>query len=251
MLRLRATPLVACVVAGLSVHVICSPRASAQTSSVTAGGNMEIDFNEELPVSYSSFVGAYFIDVELIHDPGAGPMIQRFETPTTDTNNRILLDAAQPAPQLVWGDYRIAETSPGGPPISEPVHGWYAEIMTEGWEWVLPDDPGFPSSIPLDDPLITRDDVPHPASFPAPGAEPHEFWVEFPPVNPGETLGIHKALLWVGTTGNSIWGDDLLDDGTPFNESLISVWAHPTVPEPSTWAMLLLGAIFCAALRRR
>jgi hypothetical protein len=228
-------------VVGLLVYGLCPAHVGAQQQRVTAGANMDIDFNEEVDVGYSGFVGAYFLDVDLVLDPGAGPMIKRFESPVTDTLDRILLDAFQPFPQPVWEDFHIVEPGAGGPPVSVAVQVWHEEILTVGWEWVLPGDEQFPTLFPPDESLITRNDEPHPWDFsPSPPEHaPHQLWVQFPPIQPGETLDIHKALLWVGTPGNRIWGDDVLDDGSIFDESVISVWEYPT-PEPGTCSMLAL-----------
>ena len=236
--------------------VLCAVWAMpgfAQTVTVTAGSNMEIDFNEEVPVSYSGFGGFYSFGVNLIHDPGAGPMIKRFESPITDTFQRILLNAQQPFPQRIWEQFHLVPGTPGnpgGPPISMPVSDWHEEILTEGWEWVLPGDSRFTNLFPPNESLITKNGQPHPWQFPLRPAvhEPNKLWVEFPPISPGDTLEIHKALLWVGTPGNQTWGDDALDDGTFFNETVISVFEYPT-PEPTTLTLLALGAI--GLLRRR
>ena len=230
---------------------LCAFPASAQRPTVTAGANMDIDFNQEVPVGYSGFVGSYFLGIDLNHDPGAGPMIKLFEAPVSDTLDRILLDATQPNPQPIQEEISILASVPGGP-VSVAVHDWHEQIMTDGFEWVLPGDERFSGLFPDDTSLITRNGEPHPWDFSPSPAEhgPHELWVEFPPIPPGETLDIHKALLWVGTPGNRIWGDDVLDDGTVFDETVIRVWEYPTVPEPRTSWLLAVGVIAAMALRR-
>ena len=166
---------------------------------------------------------------------------QRKKLSVTDTLDRILLDATQPFPQPVREDFHIVEPAVGGPPVSVAVQDWHEEFLTDGWEWVLPDDERFPTLFPPDESLITRNGEPHPWSFSPSPAEhaPHQLWVQFPPIHPGETLDIHKAMLWVGTPGNRIWGDDILDDGNFFDESVISVWEYPT-PEPGTCSLLAI-----------
>lgn len=231
--------------------ILCTVWAtlvSAQSFTVTAGSNMAIDFNEEVPVSYSGLVGAYFLGGNLIHDPGAGPMFKRFESPITDTFDRILLDAQQPFPQPVSEQFVLVPTV--SPVTAFPVSDWHEEIVTEGWEWVLPGDTRFPDLFAPNESLITKNGEPHPWQFPPLPAvlEPNKLWVEFPRIDLGETLDIHKALLWVGTPGNRIWGDDALDNGTFFDETVISVFEYPT-PEPTTGCLLVLGAL--GLLRRR
>ncbi len=208
---------------------------------VTAGSNYEIDFNQELPVPFSGFAGAWFVGADLIHNPSAGPMIKTFESPITDTLDPILLDAQQPFPIAVRETFRIVEPpvlEPGASPVNpfESVYGWYEEVLTEGWQWVLPNDPRYGEGPLFGKPLITRDGNPHPSRpsiLPAVLGGPLVFrpdvvGVEFARIDAGQVLGINKALVWVGTAGNRIWGDDRLDDGTPHNERAIRVWEHPT-----------------------
>jgi len=230
---------------GIVAFGVFTAAANGQSPVVVAGANLDIDFNQEVPVGYSGFAGAYFLQVDLVHDPMAGPMIKRFETPVTDTTDRILLDALQPFPQPIWEDFFIVPPVPGGPPVSVAVRDWHEEILTEGWEWVIPGDTRFPDLFPPDSSLITRNGEPHPWRFPPMPAvlQPNKLWVEFPPIHPGETLDVHKALLWVGAEGNRIWGDDVLDDGTAFDEGVISVLEYPTVPEPGGSALAVLGLL--------
>ena len=75
--------------------------------------------------------------------------------------------------------------------------------------------------------------------------DPRKIWVEFAPINPGEVLDVHKALLFVGTPTNRIWGD-----ATDGSEDFIRVIEYPT-PEPATVGLLALGAVAAAARRRR
>jgi len=83
-----------------------------------------------------------------------------------------------------------------------------------------------------------------------PNPDPSKIWVEFPPIFPGEVLDVHKALLWVGTPGNRVWGDFYSDDGGTFiDESFIRVIEYPT-PEPATAGLLLLGMVLAAGRRR-
>ena len=251
-MRSITTPSVVLLLAAVSASTCLGDSLSVPVPArhVRAGANMLIDFNEEVRVPYSGFVGEYFLHVNLIHDPQAGPMFKRFESPITDTNDRILLDARQPFPQRVNEDFFIVPGTSTDPVASEAVSDWHEEIVTKGWHWVLPGDDRFPNVFRPDQSLITKNGDPHPWRIPPGPAvfHPHKLWVEFSPIRPGNTLDIHKALLWVGTHGNQIWGDDALDDGTFFDETVISVFEHPT-PEPGTMALLALGGL--ALLRRR
>ena len=169
-MKASTSQLIVFAVFGLLVCGLRPAQVGAQPLIVTAGANMDIDFNPEVPVSYSGFVGAYFLEVDLIHDPSAGPMIKRFQSLITDTYDRILLDATQPFPQPIYEDFHIVAAAPGGQPVSVAVQGWHEEILTDGWEWVLPSDTRFPTLFPPGESLITRNGDPHPWSF-RPGSE--------------------------------------------------------------------------------
>jgi hypothetical protein len=217
---------------------------------VTSGANFDVDFNPEVPVPYSGFAGQYFLTVDLIHDPQAGPMIKRFQSPITDTLDTILLHANLPNPQRITENFNIVPSLAGDPTLATAVSDWHEEFLTRGFEWVLPGDTRFPNLFANGTSLITRNGQPHPWQFqPGPAVhDPSKLWVEFPPINPGETLDIHKALLWVGTSDNSVWGDNATDNGVFNDESRINVWEYPT-PEPTTAALVALGCL--GLLRRR
>lgn len=226
------------------------PAAAQTNPTVTAGANLHIDFNQEVDVPFSGFAGQWFVDIDLVHDPAAGPMIKRLQSPRDDTGQPILLDALQPFPQRIDENFRLIQV-PGGPPAAPPVRDWHEEILTPGFVWVIPTDATIPQVFPDGTSLITKNGNPHPWDFvPAP-ALPNRLDVAFPPILPGEVLDIHKAINWIGTPGNRIWGDNQLDDGTSFDESVIRVWEYPTVPEPGTWGLLVAAAIGAALLRGR
>ena len=235
---------VAIVAVATQLPTICSTPVSAQTQLVTSGANMDIDFNEEIDVPYSGFVLAYFLDVNLIHNPSAGPMFKNFQSPITDTGDRIVLDALQPFPQPVTENFFLIPTL--APILTSPVSDWHEEVVTQGWEWVLPGDSRFPDLFPSGQSLITKNGNPHPWRFPPMPAvhEPNKLWVEFPQIEEGNTLDIHKALLWVGTQDNRLWGDDTLDNGTFFDESVIRVREYPTIPEPGAIWLFAVAAVF-------
>lgn len=165
-------------------------------------------------VPFSGFAGGWFLDQPIVHVPEAGPMIKRFESPITDTLDPIILDGQQPFPLFV------RETLPLIPsPLLRPstkadyVYGWYEEVFTPGFEWVAPGDPRYPDYGLFGQPLITKNGNPHPSrpvvSIAASPLEyrPSVLTVEFSRLEPGDTLGINKALIWVGTEGNRLWGD--------------------------------------------
>ncbi len=239
----------AAVTAG-AVALAFPALADVALPSVTAGSNYDIDFNEELEVPFSGFAGAWFLSARLTHAPDAGPMIKRFESPITDTLDPILLDAQQPFALPVRETFHLFEPpvlDPNLAPIDpfSPVYGWYEEILTDGWVWAHQALPILDDSIdfPLNPPLVTKNGLPHPWRFGIQPAgslgpdgpddtrplvfRPDILNIEFSRIDAGERLGINKSLLWVGTEGNRIWGDDQLDDGTPFREDEIRVWEHP------------------------
>ncbi|MEZ6068954.1 MAG: hypothetical protein R3C10_01520 [Pirellulales bacterium] len=243
--RHRRVALVACLAV-----IATAPTARAQIITVTAGANLDADFNEVVEVPYAGFAGAYFLQVNLVHNPSAGPMFKNFQSPVSDTGAPILLDALQPFPQPLWEDFQLIALP--GIPTNTPVADWHEEIFTDGWEWVLPGDDRFPDLFSEGQSLINRNGEPYPWHIPphgdAPG--PNQVWAAFPAITQDNTLGIHKALLWVGTDGNRVWGDDQLDDGTPYDESSIRVWEYPTIPEPGTLSLALIAAS-CAMLGKR
>jgi PEP-CTERM motif len=170
---------------------------------------------------------------QITFDPGAPGMEKHFGSPQSSTGGPILLDAFQPFPIPVWENFPLI----GGLPISD----WHEELLTPGWEWLIPDPGG----------LITRNGVPWPSQI-NPNSDPVTLWVDFPPIVPdpfgGVVLDVHKEMLWVGTPGNSIWGDGVDDSGTTVDESFIRVLEYPT-PEPASVVLMGFGAL--ALLRKR
>ncbi len=235
--------------AGIIGLVASNASASIAPVSVTSGFNLAGP-STTVPVDYDSVNGHWHLQADLVFDHAAGPMGKVFRSPTQVTGAPILLDAFQPFPQPLWEEFFLVQGFPGGPPSSRPVSDWHEEILTPGWEWVLPGDARFPNLFPPGESLITRDGQPwqwqhqpHPG-----GPDPTKLWVEFPPIDPGHVLDVHKALLWVGTPDNRVWGDGTRNDGTVIDESSIRVREYPT-PEPATLGLVALGAV--ALLRRR
>jgi hypothetical protein len=228
--------------------------ASAQTSaSATSGPNLSAPPSQPpIEVAYippGPNPGNWMLQVDLIVDPGAGPMIKHFLSPRGATGGPILLDAQQPFPQPLWEDF-LNLPVPGTSGV--PIIDWHEEIRTPGWEWVLPGDDRFPNLFPANTSLITRDGQPWPwEPIPMP-VDPTKLWVRFPPIDPNRVLDVHKALLWVGTPGNRVWGDGLDDAGATVNELFIDVLEYPTIiPEPTTFTLLCLGLIGVIWTRRR
>jgi hypothetical protein len=226
--------------------------ARAQTSaSGTAGPNVGVaPAQPPIDVAFDATgtPPSWKLQVDLIVNPDAGPLDKRFLSPRNATGAPILLDAQQPFPQIVWEDFLILPV-PGTPGVA--VTDWHEEIRTPGWEWVIPGDTRFPTLFPPHSSLITRNGAPWPwTPIPMDPADPAKLWVAFPPIKPNEVLDVHKALLWVGTDGNRIWGDGRLDDGTDFNESFIGVREYPTIPEPAS-IIVLSAAIMLLHLARR
>jgi len=219
---------------------------SAQTSSsATAGFNLNASPSQPpMDVDWIPNLESWRLQVDLIFDPTAGPMQKQFKSPTDASGGPIQLDDLQPFPQMIWENFQILPPSPA-------VSDWHEEIHTPGWEWVLPNDSRFPDLFLPNESLITMNGNPWPWSpIPMPGTtDPAKLWVEFEPIPAGNVLDVHKALLWVGTPGNRIWGDQTDDAGNLVDESLIDVWEYPT-PEPAT-AGLLCAAMLVLLGRRR
>lgn len=213
------------------VVVLAAATAATAQVPITSGFNLDLP---GIPLDVPWAGDRWTFNAGLIFDPSAPPMIKTFDTPRHPTGAPILLDAQQPFPQ------RVDEVFDLIPGASKPVSDWHEEILTPGWEWML-----ITAA-----PLITRNGFAWPYThIPMPVPDPAKIWVEFPPIMPGEVLDIHKALLWVGTPGNRVWGDGTDDTGLPVDERGIRVLEYPT-PEPASAVLLgLAGA--CAVVRSR
>ncbi|MAT70041.1 MAG: hypothetical protein CMJ58_11015 [Planctomycetaceae bacterium] len=251
MTRRNVVPLFVALLIAVGMGAVARP-AAAQNPIVTAGANLNIDFNQEIEIPFSGFAGQWFVAVDLMHDPAAGPMIKRLESPHDDTGQPILLDAQQRFALRIDEEFNIGSPGTAGIPVSVEVRDWHEEILTPGFNWVIPTDATIPQVFPDGTSLITRNGAPHPYELLAsPAVLPPRLDVKFPPIYPGEVLDIHKAIEWVGTPGNRIWGDNMLDDGTPFDEGEIRVWEYPTVPEPATWGLMAITTLVGVSLLRR
>lgn len=230
----------------LVVVVTCAP-AFAQVPA--SGPNMDPTLTPR-HISVEFFPSTledshWFLEDELVFDPHAPPMEKWFQSPVLTPSNPLLPGDGFP----VWENFLIV-------PPSLSVLDWHEVIHTPGWEWRYseydpnPTDPNY-------HPLITRDGIPWPwqPQLPMPpGSDPNTMiWAEFPPIDPGHVLDIHKQLVWMGdpNNGNTKWGDGTNDDGTvTIPEQMITVWEYPT-PEPSTLALVVLGALALVGVRRR
>ena len=227
--------------------VVTSPTW-AQSNPITAGPNMGSPQNPvHIQVDWDSSQDHWRVDEELIFDPHAPPMEKWFMTPPTSPTNPYPPGTAFP----VWENFLLH-------PLSLAVLDWHEVIHTPGWEWRYyeynpdPTDPNY-------EPLITRDGAPWPWKHqppPATGGDPATMlWVEFPPIEPGHILDVHKWLVWMGDPNpggipNTNWGDNMDDQGNTLDESMIAVWEYPT-PEPSSILLVALGALALAGVRRR
>jgi len=235
-----------------SMAVLAGTAAGQTSASGTAGPNLAADPSQPpIFVEWNGPTDSWMLQVDLIVDPNAGPMEKHFQTPLNAAGGPILLDAMQPFPHVLWEDFLILPV-PGTPGV--PVTDWHEEIQTPGWEWVIPGDARFPTLFPAGSSLITRNGAPWPWSpIPMDPMDPSKLWVAFPPIPPNDVLDIHKALLWVGTPGNRIWGDNADDAGATIEERFIAVREYPTIPEPAAiWLLACgVGAGFFALGRKR
>lgn len=240
--------------------VLLVSSVSAQRPQLVSGFNLSLPPipGQHIQVPFEAGPNHWQLDVDLIFDPAAPPMEKWFQSPQGSAGP-ILLDGLQPLPFPVWENFYLIPPIPGIPP-GAPVSDWHEHIHTPGWEWVIPGDPRFPDLFPPGQSLITRNGEPWPwEPLPHPGGthDPAALWVKFPPIGPAPLptgmppiLDIHKALLWVGTDDNRIWGDGVDNAGNTIDESMIKVWEYPT-PEPSTLALLLLLAIGMSGFAKR
>jgi hypothetical protein len=220
--------------------LVAATVARAQ-SAIVAGMDLSGTPGAQIIVPFDPTTAQWDFQSLLLFDPAAPPMTKDFGTPRLPSGAPILLDSLQPFPFLVTEFFGIAGDQPGTPP-GHPVSDWHERIVTPGWEWVLPGDARFPVLFPAGTSLITRDGTPWPWE-PLPGSGPAEVNVAFPPIDPSHILDIHKALLWVGTDTQRIWGDDP-------GETAIIVVEYPT-PEPSSFVLGALGLAGIAAFKWR
>lgn len=233
----RATPrivLLAIFVLGSSIAANAQVIISGYNDSIPSGPPLEVPFNQT--------GNQWFVQAGLLFEPTAPPMIKDFGTPRLPTGAPVLLDALQPLPFLVTEIFGIAG-NPSIPFGGQPVSDWHERILIPGWQWVIPGDPRFPGLFPEGTSLITRDNQPWPSVSLDPVLDPTTVNVLFPPIDPGHVLDIHKALLWVGTDTQRIWGDDP-------TETFIRVVEYPT-PEPSSFVLGAAGLVALVALRLR
>lgn len=209
--------------------------ATAQTA-ITSGFDLSVDGPVfEVPFSLNDH---YRVDVPLIFDPKGGPMTKNFATPRFETGAPIQIDALQPFPFVVNENFPlVAGVS------NHRVSDWHEIILTPGWAWIRPGSSAFPALFPPGTSLITRDGLPWPSTDIPGSGDPNRIDVQFSPIEPGHVLDIHKALLWVGTTDNRIWGDNP-------NESFIRVLEYPT-PEPSSFVLAGFAVVALLLARKR
>ena len=218
------------------VLVVVTVPAADSEAQITSGSNLGATPVGPISIPFDPDEQHYVFEEDLIFDPDAPPMIKEFVSPHFTSGAPIMLDGSQPLPFPIWEEFFIV------PGLSVPVSDWHEEILTPGWEWrPLPDKS-----------LITRDGLPWPSSpIPMPGgSDPTKIWVEFPPIEPGRGLDIHKAMVWVGAIGNDIWGDGHDNIGQPVDESVIRVLEYPT-PEPSSFVLWALGLVVLGSRTRR
>lgn len=214
-----------------AVAMAAASTASAQPT--VTGGNFSAP-SDQIDVPW---IGAPFQKYQtggrIIFDPSAGPIIKHFESPPT------LLVASQPFPLVIDESFTLVEE---GTPTPRPVSDWHEAIFTKGWTWYLPGDPGSEGWFPEGTSLITRDLLPWNSTV-LPNPNNLILDMVFDPIDPGHIIGIHKALLWVGTDTDTVWGDDP-------DETFIEVREYPT-PEPGSVVLAGLAALLLAVVRKR
>ena len=224
-----------------TIAVCCSaPFAVAGTAAITAGFNLGIP-GPFLNIPFQTFNNSYQVDQPLIFSPAAGPIAKDFGSPVLVTGAPILLVGSQPLPFPVNENFPL-ENPPGA--IGQSVSDWHEVIITPGWHWIQPGDPSFPTLFPTGTSLITRDGLPWASTpIPSPAVDPTRIDVKFSPITPGHVLDVHKALVWVGTDANRVWGDGP-------NETFIQILEYPT-PEPSSLVLASLAILGLLLSRKR
>jgi len=204
------------------------------------GEHIEVFFEPTGQGTGHWMVGTPENPLPLVADPKGSQMEKWFFTPTGEP-----LQPGWSAP--VWENFLVWKGD-SSTPTSRPITDWHEHVHEPGWVWEVPPPDATNES------LITRDGEPWPwRHIPPSGDEPFSPWldVEFPAIEPGHILDIHKRLVWLGVEGNKLWGDQQLDNGEPYQETMIGVWEYPTIPEPTTLLLSSLAALgFCARRRR-
>ena len=205
----------------------------------------------------------------LITDPTAGAMSRGFSLHPRDISETNL----QPGWTGSVREYYFVSdgvTLNGGEiPRGLAITGWNSQVLTLGWEWVVP----LPES--SDAPLISNGGLPwdweyadrEPQDWGLHGALPNDWkyadweqnsdraWlsVKFSAIEPGDLFVIQKQLRWRGTPDNTVWGDNQLDDGTSLRrEATITIVDYPiVVPEPATFVLALAATFHLVCTRRR
>lgn len=217
------------ILAGTALFV--SPASTILAQTVT-GGNFGAP-TTVINVPYGPGAGnsVYSVGERIIFDPTAGLLEKHFASPHNQSGQPLPIDAASATPLLISEEFTIVNQ---GTPTPRTVSDWHEAILTKGWTWYLPTDPGSSAWFPEGTTLIDRDLQPWNSSV-VPTSNPLLLNIDFDPITPGHFLSVHKALLWVGNGANTVWGDDP-------DETFIEVREYPT-PEPGTIVLSAVGAV--------
>ena len=167
-------------------------------------------------------IGSQQDPIEIWLDPSGGHWVKQIQVPTP---NGVGPGIVIP----VWEHIQILPPPPGLPLL--PLTDWHEDVHTSNWSWAG-------GSLTIHNTNTTVQGV-----LGGPQGMNNQIWFEFPPhfPLPGAPLDlwIHKELQYNGPPDPSM------------TSVLIEIWEHPTVPEPTTLILMMIGSAGVLALPYR
>jgi len=182
------------------------------------------------PIGVLGFFGTEDDRVIIDFDPTAGPILKVVVTGDVNGDGAVSIDDVNTIRvNNAWTTtlHEHLEIGPNSPPWTD----WHEEILSDEWDW----GPAIVDIIGIDEA-----DVNLQIMHMGPG-----LWMTFDPLPPGTQIDIWKLLVFTGDLDlETVSVEDVLN-------GRVDVLEYPTIPEPSTAALAILGLSGVVALRRR